>query len=125
MKILVYGSKDFGDYPTFMRGVVVAIEENLHKNGYQEKHIKILTAGPRRINGYTAEFINRSEDMFKQKKIWTKFARAKYQDVLENLESYNIDHIVSFNSKSDPDKNHDALIRKAEELKIPASFYRY
>jgi hypothetical protein len=121
MKILVYGSKSFEDYPTFMRGVVVAIEENLYK---QDKQIKLLAAGPRRINGYAAEFINRSEGLFRQKKIWTKFTRVKYEDVLENLEKYEIDHIVSFNSKSDPDKTFDAIIRKAEKLKIPASYYK-
>jgi hypothetical protein len=122
MKILVYGSKTFQDYPTFMRGVVVAIEENLYK---QDTKIQILTAGPRKISAYTAEFINMSESFFKQKKIKTKFTRVKYEDVLENMESYEIDHVISFNSKGDPDKFFDSILNKAEKLKIPASYYRY
>lgn len=122
MKILVYGSQKFDSYPTFMRGVVVAIEDNLYK---QDSKIEILAAGPRKINAFSAEFINRSEGLFKQKKIRTKFTRVKYQDILDNLEKYGVDHIVSFNSKSDPEKSFDPIITKAEGLKIPASFYRY
>lgn len=122
MKILVYGTQKFEDYPTFMRGLVVAIEENLVK---QDPVIQVLTAGPRRINSYTAEFINRSENYFKQKKIRTKFTRVKYEDVLANMESYDIDYVVSFNSKGDPEKLFDSILTKAEKLNIPASYYRY
>jgi hypothetical protein len=122
MKILVYGTQKFEDYPTFMRGLVVAIEENLVK---QDSVIQVLTAGPRKINSYTAEFINRSENYFKQKKIRTKFTRVKYEDVLSNMESYNIDYVVSFNSKGDPEKLFDSILSKAEKLNIPASYYRY
>lgn len=122
MKILVYGTQKFEDYPTFMRGLVVAIEENLVK---QDSVIQVLTAGPRRINSYTAEFINRSENYFKQKKIRTKFTRVKYEDVLSNMESYDIDYVVSFNSKGDPEKLFDSILTKAEKLNIPASYYRY
>jgi hypothetical protein len=122
MKILVYGTQKFEDYPTFMRGLVVAIEENIVK---QDSVIQVLTAGPRRINSYTAEFINRSENYFKQKKIRTKFTRVKYEDVLSNMESYDIDYVVSFNSKGDPEKLFDSILSKAEKLNIPASYYRY
>jgi hypothetical protein len=122
MKILVYGTQKFEDYPTFMRGLVVAIEENLVK---QDSVIQVLTAGPRKINSYTAEFINRSENYFKQKKIRTKFTRVKYEDVLSNMESYDIDYVVSFNSKGDPEKLFDSILSKAEKLNIPASYYRY
>jgi hypothetical protein len=122
MKILVYGTQKFEDYPTFMRGLVVAIEENIVK---QDPVIQVLTAGPRRINSYTAEFINRSENYFKQKKIRTKFTRVKYEDVLSNMESYDIDYVVSFNSKGDPEKLFDSILSKAEKLNIPASYYRY
>lgn len=122
MKILVYGTQKFEDYPTFMRGLVVAIEENLVK---QDPVIQVLTAGPRKINSYTAEFINRSEGYFKQKKIRTKFTRVKYEDVLANMESYDIDYVVSFNSKGDPEKLFDSILTKAEKLNIPASYYRY
>jgi hypothetical protein len=122
MKILVYGTQKFEDYPTFMRGLVVAIEENIVK---QDSVIQVLTAGPRKINSYTAEFINRSENYFKQKKIRTKFTRVKYEDVLSNMESYDIDYVVSFNSKGDPEKLFDSILSKAEKLNIPASYYRY
>jgi hypothetical protein len=122
MKILVYGTQKFEDYPTFMRGLVVAIEENIVK---QDPVIQVLTAGPRRINSYTAEFINRSENYFKQKKIKTRFTRVKYEDVLSNMESYDIDYVVSFNSKGDPEKLFDSILSKAEKLNIPASYYRY
>ncbi len=122
MRILVYGTKKFEDYPTFMRGLVVAIEENLV---IQDNRIEVLTAGPQKINAYTAEFINRSEGYFKQKKIKTKFLRIKYEDVLNNMEEYEIDYVVSFNSKGDPDRFFDSMLSKAEKLNIPASYYRF
>jgi hypothetical protein len=41
------------------------------------------------------------------------------------MESYDIDYVVSFNSKGDPEKLFDSILSKAEKLNIPASYYRY
>lgn len=121
MRILVYGTEAFNDYPTFMRGVVVAIEDNI-KNG--DGRIDIYTAGPHKINNFTAEFINRSENMLKQNKIRARFHRVRKAEVLENFTEYDFDHILSFNSKNDQ-KFFDTILDKAEKNKIKSSYYKY
>jgi hypothetical protein len=121
MKILVYGTDKFEDYPTFMRGLVVAIEENRHNN---DSRIEVFTAGPHKINNFTAEFINKTEGYFKQKNVKTKFSRVRKSDVVEYFETYDFDHIVSFNSKTD-NKFLDVLLDKAEASNVGASYYKY
>lgn len=121
MKILVYGSESFDDYSTFMRGLVVAIEDNLY---IQDDKIEVLTAGPHKINNFTAEFINRTEDYFKQKGIRTKFSRVRKSEVVQDFDTIKLDHIISFNKKTDP-KSYDVLMQKAEEKNINSSYYKY
>ena len=121
MKILVYGTETFTDYSTFMRGLIVAIEDSLYAN---DSKIEVYTAGPHKVNDFTAEFINRTEGFFKQKKIKTKFSRIRKSDVIENFDSYSFDHVLSFNSKSDQ-KLFDVIIDKAETNKVPSSYYKY
>ena len=121
MKILVYGTETFTDYSTFMRGLIVAIEDSLYSN---DNKIEVYTAGPHKVNDFTAEFINRTEGFFKQKKIKTKFNRIRKSDVIENFESYSFDHVLSFNSKNDQ-KLFDVIIEKAETNKVPSSYYKY
>jgi len=121
MKILVYGTETFNDYSTFMRGLVVAIEDSLYVN---DTKIEVYTAGPHKVNDFTAEFINRTEDFFKQKKIKTKFNRIRKSDVIEKFDSYSFDHVLSFNSKNDQ-KLFDVIIDKAETNKVPSSYYKY
>lgn len=121
MKILVYGSDSFNDYATFMRGIVVAIQDNME---YNDGKIDIYTAGPHRINSFTAEFVNRSEDMLRQKKVRARFHRVKKAQVVENFDNYDFDHLISFNTKKDP-KFFDLLLDKAEKKKIKSSYYKY
>lgn len=121
MKILVYGSDSFDNYNTFMRGLVVAIEDNLHNN---DSRIDVYTAGPHKINNFTAEFINRTEGFFKQKNVKTRFSRVRKSDVIDAFETYDFDHVVCFNSKND-NRFFDVLLDKAEALNINVSYYKY
>jgi len=121
MKILVYGTDTFEDYSTFMRGLIVAIDENVKGS---DGKIEVFTAGPRRINSYTAEFINKTEGFFRQKKIRTKFRRIPRSEAIDNFESYGFDHVLSFNNKKDP-KFFDILMDKANLLNINSSYYKY
>jgi len=122
MKILVYGTEAFDDYPTFMRGVVVAIESNLDG---KDNLIEILTAGPFKINNFTAEFVNRSENLLKQKKMKIKFKRVNFKHVQSNFAEYDLNYVISFNTKTDRDKFLDPMISVAEQHKVEAAFYRY
>lgn len=122
MKILVYGTESFDDYPTFMRGLVVAIESNLDG---QDNRIEILTAGPHKINNFTAEFVNRSEALLKQKKMKIKFNRVNFKEVSSNFEAHDLNYVISFNTKTDRDRFFDPIISKAEQHNVESAFYRY
>jgi hypothetical protein len=77
MKILVYGTDKFEDYPTFMRGMVVAIEENItHSDG----RLDVYTAGPHKINNFVAKLF------FTIEKSKSKTA----EDVKNKIELWNI-----------------------------------
>ena len=117
MKILVYGTESFEDYGTFMRGMAVALQSTVDGN---DNRIDILTAGPHKINNFTAEFVNRSEDLIKQNKMKIKFNRVSFREVLSNL-----DYVISFNTKNDRDKFFDPIISKAEQHNVEAAFYKY
>lgn len=121
MKILVYGSDNFDNYSTFMRALVLAIKDNIHND---DTKVEVLSAGPHKVNNFTAEFINVTEDYFKQMKVKTKFTRVKRSDVTQNFEEYGIDHVISFNSKSDS-RFFDVLLDKAEKLNVSSSLYKY
>lgn len=121
MKILVYGTDSFDDYPTFMRGVVVAIQDNMDG---RDGRLDIYTAGPHKINNFTAEFVNRSEGMLKQNNIKARFNRVRKAEVIEHFDTYEFDHVLSFNSKTDQ-RFFDVILDKAENSKIKSSYYKY
>jgi len=122
MKILVYGSHNFEDYSTFMRGVIIAIDNQVTDS---TKIIEILTAGPYKINNFTAEFKNKTEGYFKSKRIKIKFSKVNHTEVLNNFEGYGIDHVLLFMAKNDIVMTLDSLINKAESLGIQSSIYKY
>lgn len=122
MKILVYGSHNFEDYSTFMRGVIIAIDNQVTDS---TKTIEILTAGPYKINNFTAEFKNKTEGYFKQKRIKIKFSKVNHTQVLNNFEEYGIDHVLLFMAKNDIVMTLDSLVNKAESLGIQSSIYKY
>lgn len=122
MKVLVYGSHKFDNYETFMRGIAVAIDELVNDN---TKTIEILTAGPYRINNYSAEFSNKTVSYFRQKGIKIKFSKVNYRQVLENFGDYSIDKVLLFMDKTDILMALDSMIHKAEEFGINSSVYKY
>ena len=121
MKILVYGNTKFSDYDTFTRAVVVAID-NLAKGN--ENKLDIYTAGPYKINQFTAEFVNKTEQFFKQKGIKSRFYRVLKTDVVENFDSYGVDGVVYLSTKNDRSELFDTIIADAENNNIPVSVYK-
>lgn len=122
MKILIYGSHDFDDYNTFMRGVVVAIDNQITDS---TNTIELLTAGPYRINNFVAEFNNKTMRYFRQKGVKIKFSKVNHKHVLENFEEYNINHVLLFAKKSDIIMTLDSMIHKAESFGVDSSIYKY
>jgi len=122
MKILIYGSHNFEDYSTFMRGVIVAIDSLVTDT---TKSIELLTAGPYKINNFTAEFSNKTQGYFKQKGIKIKFAKVNHGQVLNNFEEYSIDYVLLFMNKNDILMTLDSVINKAESFGVNSSVYKY
>jgi NADH dehydrogenase FAD-containing subunit len=122
VKILVYGSHKFDNYETFMRGIVVAIDNLITDT---TRTIEILTAGPYKINSFTAEFSNKTQQYFKQKGIKIKFSKVVHRDVMENFEEYSIGHVLLFMNKTDIPMTLDSVIHKAESYNVNSSVYKY
>ena len=121
MKILVYGSHNFEDYSTFMRGVIMAIDTLANET---TNRIEILTAGPYKINQFSAEFVNKTERFFKQKGIRSRFYRVLKKDVEENFDKYALDTVVYLSTKNDRSEIFDVVISEAENRNIPVSIYK-
>jgi hypothetical protein len=121
MKILVYGNTKFSDYDTFTRAVVVAIDKNVD---LQDNKIDIYTAGPYKINQFTAEFVNKTEGFFRQKGIKSRFYRVLKNDVVENFDKYDLDSVVYLSTKNDRSEVFDVVISEAESKNIPVSIYK-
>lgn len=121
MKILVYGNTKFADYDTFTRAVVVAIDNNASSN---DGRLDIYTAGPYKINQFTAEFVNKTERFFKQKGIKSRFYRILKKEVEENFDNYDPDTVVYLSTKNDRSEIFDTVISEAEKRDIPVSIYK-
>jgi hypothetical protein len=106
MKILVNGATGFNDYQTYLRGVGVAIDEMTERD--DEGHpivpentvIEIFSAGPVNVNNFTAEFVNRSERVFKAMGYKVKFHRYPYRTCVSNISTWEIDRVVLFGVKN-------------------------
>jgi hypothetical protein len=105
-----------------MRGVIVAIDNQITDS---TKSIELLTAGPYRINNFTAEFNNKTLHFFRQKGIKIKFSKVNHREVLDNFEQYNIEHVLLFCKKSDIIMTLDSMIHKAESFGVDSSIYKY
>lgn len=121
MNILVYGNNKFSDYDTFTRAVVVAIDNNVSSD---DSRIDIYTAGPYKINQFSAEFVNKTERFFKQKGIRSRFYRVLKKDVEENFDKYDLDTVVYLSTKNDRSEIFDVVISEAENRNIPVSIYK-
>jgi hypothetical protein len=121
MKILVYGSNKFSDYDTFTRAVVVAIDNAV--NNIDDK-LDIYTAGPYKVNQFTAEFVNKTESFFKQKGIKSRFYRVLKNDVVENFDKYGIDSVVYLSTKNERAEIFDTVISTAESQDVPVNIYK-
>lgn len=121
MKILVYGSNKFSDYDTFTRAVVVAIDNAVDS---VDGKLDIYTAGPYKVNQFTAEFVNKTEGFFKQKGIKSRFYRVLKNDIVENFDKYGIDSVVYLSTKNERAEIFDTVISTAERQDVPVNIYK-
>lgn len=115
MIIGVQGSKQFSDYDTFMRAMGVALSQPNNEN-----IIEVWSAGPHKINSFTAAFCNSAENYLKQKGFKVVFRKVPPQFIEENIE--HLSYLAFFSSKNEKPSR---LIAAAELADIEIGIYRY
>jgi len=110
MNIIVNGTEKFQDYNTFMRAIVVAIDELMKPD---DNKINVYSCGGYKTNQFAAEFINRSERFLKQKGIKPRYFIVPKRDVVERFDDYDPDMVVFLSGKSENIEVIDSLISQA------------
>lgn len=115
MIIGVQGSKKFSDYETFMRAMGVALSQP-----NDEGVIEVWSAGPHKINSFTAAFCNSAENYLKQKGY-----KVVFRKVPPNYIEDNIEYLSYFAYFSEKNEKPSKLIAVAELADVEAGIYRY
>jgi len=116
MIIAVEGSKTFDDYEIFMRGMGVALSDLKEDDSL----VEVWSAGPYKINSFTAAFCNSSENYLKQKGIKVKFSKVPQGWLVENINHAN--HFLFF---CNPNERGSRLTAEAELSNIEVSVFRF
>jgi hypothetical protein len=116
MIIVVEGTKSFSDYEIFMRAMGVALST---VNGDQE--IQVWSAGPHKINSFTAAFCNSSENYLRQKGFKVTFSKANSAWIADNLSYVNYFAFFSL-----PKESLSKLVQKAQGVEgCEVGIFRY
>lgn len=116
MIIVVEGTKGFSDYDIFMRAMGVALSS---VNNDQE--IQVWSAGPHKINNFTAAFCNSSENYLRQKGFRVNFSKANPTWISDNL-SY-VNYFAFFSLPKEP---LSRLVQKAQQAEgCEVGIFRY
>ena len=121
MNIVVNGTDKFQDYNTFMRAVVVAIDELMPKS---DNKINLYSCGSYKTNQYSAEFINRSERFLKQKGIKPRYFIVPKRDIIEKFDSYDIDMVLFLEDKKENLEVFDSLVSVANMKNVDVKVYK-
>ena len=95
MIIAVEGTKQFTDYETFMRAMGVALSQPNN-----EPVIEVWSAGPHKINNFTAAFCNSAENYLKQKGFKILFRKVPPSYVTDHI-NY-VSYYAFFSGKNEP-----------------------
>lgn len=114
MIIAVEGTKQFEDYETFMRAMGVALSQPNDEN-----IIEVWSAGPHKINSFTAAFCNSAENYLKQKGFRVHFKKLPAKYIEENI-NY-VTYFAHFGSRSD---TKSRLTAAAELADIEVGIFR-
>lgn len=116
MVIVVEGTKSFQDYEIFMRAMGVALS-----NAKDDSEIQVWSAGPHKINSFTAAFCNSSENYLKQKGFKILFSKAHPRWISENLEYVNYYAYFSM-----PKESLSRLVQQAQNIEsCEVGIFRY
>lgn len=95
MIIAVEGTKTFSDYETFMRAMGVALSQP-----NDDGTIEVWSAGPHKINSFTAAFCNSAENYLKQKGFRISFRKVPPSFISDNIN--DIAFLAFFSKKNEP-----------------------
>lgn len=115
MIIAVEGTKNFDDYELFMRGMGVALSQP-----NDEQMIEVWSAGPHKINAFTAAFCNSSENYLRSKGYKIAFRKLPSRFILDNMS--RVEYFAYFSKKSEPVSK---LVAAAELSDVEAGIFRY
>ena len=121
MNIVINGTEKFQDYHTFMRAVIVAIDESLKPD---DNKINLYSVGGYKTNQFTAEFINRSEGYLKQKGIKPRYYIVPKKDVVEKFDNYDVDMLLYLSEKKENLEILDSLVTAAQNRDIDVRIYK-
>ena len=121
MNIVINGTDKFHDYHTFMRAVIVAIDESLKP---EDSKINLYSVGGYKTNQFTAEFINRSERYLKQKGIKPRYYIVPKKDVVEKFDNYDVDMLLYLSEKKENLEIFDSLVTAAQNRDIDVRIYK-
>lgn len=115
MIIGVQGTKSFSDYETFMRAMGVALSQPNN-----ESFIEVWSAGPHKINSFTAAFCNSAENYLKQKGYKVSFKKVPQDFIRDNMG--DISYLAYFSTKNE---KPSSLVAQAEMSDVEVGIYRY
>ena len=116
MIIVVEVTKSFEDYEVFMRAMGVALSTPNHKD-----EIQVWSAGPHKINNFTAAFCNSSENFLRQKGFKISFSK-----VISSWIAENISYVNYFAFFSKPNESLSKLARLAQDAeRCELGIFRY
>jgi len=121
MNIIISGTEKFQDYHTFMRAVIVAIDESLKPD---DNKINLYSVGGYKTNQFTAEFVNRSERYLKQKGIKPRYYIVPKKDVAEKFDNYEVDMLLYLSDKKENLEIFDSLVTAAQNRDIDVRIYK-
>jgi hypothetical protein len=121
MNIIINGTEKFQDYHTFMRAVIVAIDESLKPD---DNKINLYSVGGYKTNQFAAEFINRSEQYLKQKGIKSRYFIVPKKDVVEKFDNYDVDMLLYLSEKKENLEILDSLVTAAQNRDIDVRIYK-
>ena len=114
MIVGVQGTKEFSDYQIFMRAMSVAL------SSCKDQEFVVYTAGPAKINSFTAEFCNISERMLKSNGIRVKYIKVPPSYIENNIKDFDY-----FAFLSTPNQRPSKLNAIAELSGVENSIFRY
>lgn len=116
MVIVVEGTRSFDNYDTFMRAMGVALSID-----NRDEEIQVWSAGPHKVNSFTASFCNSSENFLRQKGYRIKFSRVPYSWIEENL--LYVNYFAFFSS---PNESISRLTKMAQQVEsCEVGIFRY